>query len=339
MGVKLRDLVHPQTLHLSDLKGKRLAIDAYNMLYQFLATIRQADGQMFTDPQGRVTSHLVGLFYRTATLLERGVLPVYVFDGKPSELKAATLRARAAVKRQAQEAWEEALAEGDLERARKKAAQTSRLTRDMVEDAQKLLEAMGVPWVAAPSEGEAQAARMAKKGDVWAASSEDYDTLLFGAPRLLRGLGSSRSATRGEDAEVELLETEKVLSELGISQQELIVLGMLVGTDFNEGVRGIGPKKALKAVIEHKGAEATFRETAVDPKVWQPVLSLFEDPPTTWDYQLKWKRPQPEGVLKVLVEEHAFAVDRVQRVLSRLPEEAPASGTQMSLEAFGGGSA
>jgi flap endonuclease-1 len=337
VGVQLRDLVHPQVLHLSDLKGKRLAIDAYNMLYQFLATIRQPDGQMFTDPQGRVTSHLVGVLYRTTALLERGVLPVYVFDGKPSELKSATLRARAAVKARAQAAWEEALAEGDLERARKKAAQTSRLTRDMVDDAEKLLDALGVPWVQAPSEGEAQAAAMARRGDVWAAASEDYDTLLFGTPRLLRGLGSARSASRGEDAPVELLDVPQLLQELGVSQEELIVLGMLVGTDFNEGVRGIGPKKALKAVLAHKGAETTFRETGVDPSIWQPVLSLFQEPPVAPEVPLRWKRPDLGGVSRLLVEEHGFAADRVQRALSRLPEHAPSSGTQMSLEAFGGG--
>lgn len=335
MGVKLRDLVQPQALHLSDLKGKRIAIDAYNMLYQFLATIRQPDGQPFTDPQGHVTGHLVGLLYRTASMLERGVLPAYVFDGKPSDLKSSTLRARALVKERAQQAWDEALAAGDLELAKKKAAQTSRLTREMVADAQLLLEAMGVPWVQAPSEGEAQAAFMARRGDVWAAASEDYDTLLFGATRLLRGLGASRSATRGEDAAVEYLEVAKVTAALGISQEELILVGVLVGTDFNEGVRGIGPKKAMKLVSEHKGWEATLRSVGVEPATLEPVRELFVHPSTTEEYRLRWGGPDPSKLHSLLVEQHGFGADRVEKVTARLPKGPPPSGVQTSLEAFG----
>ncbi len=335
MGVKLRDLVHPETLHLSDLKGKRIAIDAYNMLYQFLATIRQADGQPFTDPQGHVTGHLVGLLYRTASMLERGVLPAYVFDGKPSDLKSSTLRARALVKERAQQAWDDALAAGDLELARKKAAQTSRLTREMVADAQALLEAMGVPWVQAPSEGEAQAAFMARRGDVWAAASEDYDTLLFGAKRLLRGLGAARSATRGEDAPVEYLEVEKVLQALGIAQEELILVGVLVGTDFNEGVRGIGPKKAMKLVLEHKGWRETLALAGADPDALEVVRDLFLRPSTTEDYRLRWGGHDEAKLRALLVEGHGFGEDRVRKVVDRLPKGPPPSGTQTSLEAFG----
>ncbi|MDE1821439.1 MAG: flap endonuclease-1 [Euryarchaeota archaeon] len=335
MGVKLRDLVHPGKLHLSELKGRRVALDAYNMLYQFLATIRQADGHPFTDAEGRVTSHLVGVLYRTASMLERGVLPVWVFDGKPSDLKSSTLRARAMVKEKAQRAWNEALAAGDLETARKKAAQTSRLTREMVADAQAVLSAMGTPWVQAPSEGEAQAAFMAEKGDVWAAASEDYDTLLFGAPRLLRGLGSARSASRGDDAEVEFLEVGKVTQELGISREELILIGVLIGTDFNEGVPGIGPKKAMKLVAEHQGWEATLQKAGVDPTGLDPVRDLFLHPATTEDYHLQWKAPDTAKVLELLVTGHGFGADRVQKVLDRLPKSAPSSGVQTSLEAFG----
>ncbi len=335
MGVKLRDLVHPANLRLSELKGKRIAVDAYNMLYQFLATIRQADGQPFTDPEGRVTSHLVGLLYRTSSFLERGVLPTYVFDGKPSDLKASTLRARSLVKERAQAAWDEALAAGDLELARKKAAQTSRLTREMVADAKALLESLGVPWVQAPSEGEAQAAWMARRGDVWAAASEDYDTLLFGAPRLLRGLGAARGASRGEDTVMELLETPKVLEELGISQEELVLVGVLVGTDFNEGVHGIGPKKAMKLVGQHLGWEATLQSAGLEPSGVEAVRELFLHPPTTEDYRLRWTAPDPAKMREVLVVAHGFAEDRVQKVLSRLPTAAPTPGTQTSLEAFG----
>src|SRR5271170_675417 len=190
VGLPLRDLVEAQELPWDALAGRTLAVDGYNAIYQFLATIRQRDGQLFTDPQGRVTSHLMGVFYRTTSLLGEGVLPVWVFDGKPPDRKAGTIRQRVAAKERAEAQYQQALAEGDLETARRKAAQTSRLTRPMVEEITTLLTTLGVPTVQAPSEGEAQAAVMAARGLVWAAASEDYDSLLFGTPRLVRGLAA-----------------------------------------------------------------------------------------------------------------------------------------------------
>ncbi|MGI0156037.1 MAG: FEN1 family endonuclease, partial [Thermoplasmata archaeon] len=190
MGLPLKDLVSAQELPWDALAGRSLAVDGYNAVYQFLATIRQRDGQLFSDPQGRVTSHLMGTFYRTTSLLQQGVLPVWVFDGKPPERKAGTIRQRIAAKEKAESQYQEALAAGDLETARRKAAQTSHLTRPMVEELVELLAALGVPTVQAPGEGEAEAAVMSAKGTVWASASEDYDTLLFGAPRLVRGLAA-----------------------------------------------------------------------------------------------------------------------------------------------------
>ncbi len=201
VGLPLRDLVEAQELPWEALAGRTLAVDGYNAVYQFLATIRQRDGQLFTDARGRVTSHLMGSFYRTTSLLGEGVLPVWVFDGKPPDRKAGTIRQRVAAKERAEAQYQEALAAGDLETARRKAAQTSRLTRPMVEEIVALLAALGVPTVQAPSEGEAQAAVMAARGVVWGSASEDYDSLLFGAPRLVRGLAarSRGKQPRGSD--------------------------------------------------------------------------------------------------------------------------------------------
>ena len=336
MGVQLRDLVHAEEVPLEMLRGRKLALDAYNMLYQFLATIRQPGGEPFTDAQGAITSHLVGLLYRTASLLQNGVLPAYVFDGKPSGLKAATLRARALAKERAQEKWAEALARGDLALARKRAAGTSRLTPEMAEDARTLLTLLGVPTVQAPSEGEAQAAYMAKRGDVWAAASEDYDTLLFGVPRYVRGLGALRGGGREGGTTVRLLEGPRTLAELGVTQEELILIGILIGTDFNEGVPGIGPKKALKLVREHLGWEATLKKAGLDPEAVEPVRALFLDPPRTEAYELLWRRPDLDGLRSFLVSRHGFDPGRIDRVLRRLPDEAPRSvtGTQMTLQEF-----
>jgi flap endonuclease-1 len=338
MGIQLGKLVHPKDVPLPSLKGRKLALDAYNMLYQFLATIRQPDGRVFTNPNGVVTSHLVGLLYRTSSLLENGILPVYVFDGKPSELKAATLRGRAMVKARAAEEWEKALAAGDLELAKKKAAATSRVTEEMVRDARELLEAMGVPWVQALSEGEAQASYMASKGEVWGVASEDYDTLLFGAPRLIKGLAALKSSAR-DPGVVRLLETAEVLRELAISQEELVLLGMLMGTDFNEGFDGIGPKKALKMVSEHAGYEATLVKVGGDPAALSPVRDLFATPPHADDYSIKWNKPDLPRLEQMLVTTQGFDASRVSKVIARLsrcPEPTPGAPRQIALDSFGG---
>ena len=203
MGLPLKDIVTAQELPWDALAGRTLAVDGYNAVYQFLATIRQRDGHLFTDPQGRVTSHLMGVFYRTSSLLGEGVLPVWVFDGKPPERKIGTIRQRIASKERAEAEWEKALAEGDLETARRKAAQTSRLTRPMVEELVTLLRALGVPSVLAPGEGEAQAAVMNARGLAWATASEDYDTLLFGAPRLVQGARGPWTGRDGPEGTVD----------------------------------------------------------------------------------------------------------------------------------------
>jgi len=286
------------------------------MLYQFLATIRTGDGRPFTDRAGRVTAHLIGLVYRTTSWLEQQIRPVWVFDGRPPELKAGTLSTRFRAKERAQEAWDQALAAGDLVTARKKAAQTSRLTRAMIEEAAQVLHALGLPTVQAPSEGEAQGARMAASGTVWASASEDYDSLLFGTPRLVRGLGSRQTRTGTRAAQ--LIDRERLLSELGISQEELILVGLLVGTDFNEGARGYGPKKALKLVQRHLGWEATLRMVGLEPKEVEEAATIFRSPEVVDVPAPTFGEPNETELLRLLVTEHDFSEDRVKATLDRL---------------------
>ena len=194
MGVKLRDLTLRHQIELSDLSGKIIAVDAFNFLFQFLASIRQADGKPLMDSKGNVTSHLSGLLYRTINLLEAGIKPIFVFDGSAPTEKAAVQEAREVIREEARAKFAAALEKGELEEARKFAQQTSRLTREMVTESKELLAAMGLPWVQAMAEGEAQASFMANKGDVWAVASQDYDTLLFAAPRLTCSIPKLRIA-------------------------------------------------------------------------------------------------------------------------------------------------
>ncbi len=340
MGVAIGDLVPKKTVELEALATKTIALDAYNALYQFLSAIRQPDGTPLMDRKGRITSHLSGLFYRTINLLEHDIRPVYVFDGKPPELKHRTLEKRKEAREKAKQKWEEAIREGNLEEARTYAQEAARLTQDMVEDAKKLLTAMGIPWVQAPSEGEAQAAHMAAKGDVWAAGSQDYDSLLFGAPRLARNLtivGRRKLPRKNVYVEIkpELIELEETLRTLGIDRRKLIWIGILIGTDFNEKVPGIGPKRALALVKEYDSFDEILKALGYQPEWdWREIEQLFLNPPVTDDYSIRFKKPDRDAVMKILVEEHDFSPERVERALDRLEKATPASGSQMSLDAW-----
>jgi flap endonuclease-1 len=341
VGLPLRDIVAAQELPWDALAGRTLAVDGYNAVYQFLATIRQRDGQLFTDAAGQVTSHLMGVFYRTTSLLKEGVLPVWVFDGKPPERKAGTIRQRIELKEKAEAQYQAALAAGDLETARRKAAQTSRLTRPMVEELKQLLAALGVPTVQAPSEGEAQASVMAAAGTVWGVGSEDYDSLLFGAPRLVRGLAAR---TRGGTAPgAQLIDRAELLQALGISAEELILLGIVVGTDFNDGARGYGPKKALKLVQEHLGFEATVARAGIDVEESRSVAEIFRTPTSIGVPTPVFGPVDEAAVTTLLVETHGFAADRVKGAIARARQRPKAGATptetrghQTLLETFGG---
>ncbi len=341
MGLPLRDLVRAQELPWAALAGRTLAVDGYNAVYQFLATIRQRDGQLFSDAEGHVTSHLMGTFYRTTSLLSEGVLPVWVFDGTPPVRKAGTIRQRIVAKEKAEAQYQEALAAGDLETARRKAAQTSRLTKPMVEELERLLKALGVPTVRAPSEGEAQAAAMAASGTVWAAASEDYDALLFGAPRLVRGLAARQRGSAGPVAQ--LIDRDDLLANLGINGEELITLGIVIGTDFNDGASGYGPKKALQLAQQHLGFEATMEKVGLDVEDAKSVAEIFRHPQSIDVGKLAFGPVDEGAVRELLVETHGFSESRVRSAVSRArsrprssPDPVETRGHQTLLETFGG---
>lgn len=337
MGLPLRDIVTPEELPWEALAGRSLAVDGYNALYQFLATIRQADGRLFTDAEGRVTSHLIGLLHRTCALLGEGIRPVWVFDGPPPALKSGTLSGRFRIKEKAEGKWQEALAAGDLEEARRQAAATSRLTREMVAEARSLLDALGVPHVQAPSEGEAQAAFMAARGQVWASASEDYDSLLFGAPRLVRGLAARQR--KGNEPAAQVIDREAMLKRLGISGEELILIGVLVGTDYNDGAKGYGPKRALKIAQEHLGWDASVRKAGLVPEEIAPVAELFHHPAVNVVPDPVHGSPDEPALERLLVTGHGFSPDRVRSALKRARSAPvvppPARGRQARLEGFG----
>jgi len=322
MGLNLADLVTSEPRTLEDFSGRILAIDAFNTLYQFLAIIRQPDGTPLMDRQGRVTSHLSGLIYRLSNFVAAGIKPVFVFDGEPPRLKARTLVARGEVKQRAEREWREAVEIGDLATARTKAMQTSRLTDEMVGQSKKLLDLLGLPWVQAPAEGEAQASAMARFGSAYAAASQDFDSLLFGSPRLVKNLAISgrRKLPRKDvyvDVQPEEIVLEATLVRLGITREQLVDVGLLIGTDFNEGVKGIGPKKALALIKKHGALQPALAELGVDIESKEEVRDIFLHPKVIEDVEIQFRDPDAEGVRRMLCDEHDFSRDRIDAALEK----------------------
>ena len=339
MGVDISVLVQGIPLRLGDLAGRAVAVDAFNALYQFLTTIRQPDGTPLKDRDGRVTSHLSGLLNRNAALLQIGVRPAYVFDGAPPKLKQKTLDERRSARETAEREWKEAVAAGDMKRALTKASQSTRLDDRMIDEAKRLLEALGIPWVQAPGEGEAQMAHMARNNEVWAGASQDFDALLFGTPVLVRNLTLSRKrkVAGGGKADVspELVELERVLQSLQISRDQLVDIAILVGTDFNDGVKGIGPKRALKLVREYATLERAISEGGTEvPDAFEQVREIFLSPEVSDQYTLTWTAPDDEHVRRLLCDRHGFSVDRVDAILAKL-SDALGTDAQSSLDRWG----
>ncbi|MCD7781769.1 MAG: flap endonuclease-1 [Methanosphaera sp.] len=326
MGVKFRDITTPEEITMKQLKGNILTMDASNVLYKFLATMRQVDGKPLTDTHGNITSHLNGIIFQTSTLIDLGIKPVYVFDGKSPELKKKTQQERIEVKRESREKYEQAKKAGDVEGARKYAARTSSITRDIVESTKKLLELMGLPYVQSKTEGEAQASYMVAQDDAYAVVSQDYDCLQFGATRMLRNFRLSKTQKN-----LEIVYLDKTLSDLELTREQLVDVAMLVGTDFNEGVYGIGAKKGIKLIHKHGTLENVLEsldETMeVDP---DDIREIFLNPDVVTDYNLKFKPPKKSKLIDYLCVEHDFDQERVEVAINKLKEN---SG-QTSLEAW-----
>ena len=257
----MTDIIKGEEISLEHLFDKKIAVDSLNWIYQFLSIIRQTDGTPLQDSKGRTTSHLSGLFYRTIKLMEAGIRPIYVFDGKPPEFKKV-LEERRDVRAEAAREWKEALKRGDMEAARKHAQRSAAVTDEIIESGKKLLDAMGVPVIQAPSEGEALCAIMAGRKEAYATATQDYDSLLFGCPLLVRNLSITGKRKRGDNVitiNPELFVLKDILKSLSINQNQLIILGILVGTDYNPGgVPGFGPKKALELVKKKKTLDAAM---------------------------------------------------------------------------------
>ncbi len=328
MGVALTELLLIKEIDIKFLQNKVLAVDAPMWLYQFLSSIRQRDGSLLTDSKGNVTSHLMGLLTRLSNLSQQNIKLAFVFDGEPPKLKHLTLKKRKEIKLEAQKKFESAKEKDDAELMRKYASRTSRLTDEMVDEAKNLIEAFGLPVVEALSEAEAQASLIVKNNDAFALATNDADALLFKAPRIVRNLNMAGRKKKTnklsyETISPDIINLEDNLKHLGISQEQLIVLAMLIGTDYNSGgIKGIGPKTALKMVKGYgKDFESLFKDTKWDDFFefsWREVFDLIKNIPVNENYDLKWKEVDEERIMRLLVDEHDFSEERVKAQIEAL---------------------
>jgi len=323
MGTDIGSLLQKRKAKLSDFTNQVVAIDGFNTLHQFLSIIRQRDGSPLIDSTGRVTSHLSGLLYRTASLVEAGIKPLFVFDGKPPDLKSKTLSKRKEVRESSWEKWESAKAAGDLKSAYKYAQASSKVNQEIIEDSKYLLDIMGIPFVQAPCEGEAQAAHIVLKGDANCVASQDYDSFLFGAPVVVRNLtitGKRKLPGKNAyiDVEPEIIELEETLKALEITREQLIDIAICVGTDYNKGLEKVGPKTALKLIKKHGDIYAVLREKGAEIEAVDRIREIFLHPDVTENYEIKWGKPDSEKLLKFLCEDHDFSIDRVEKAAERL---------------------
>jgi flap endonuclease-1 len=325
LGVDLGDVLPRRKVPLESLSNKKIAVDAYNTLYQFLAIIRGVGGDHLKDSKGRVTSHLSGLFYRNINLMELNMKLVYVFDGAPPELKTVEIERRRKHRDDARRQYTVALEAGDMASARKYAEASTSLRQDMVIESKQLLDVMGIPWVDAPSEGEAQAAVMATEGTVDAVASQDHDSLLFGAPLLARNMtisGKRRLPSKNIviDVEPETISLQETLQTLEMTREELIDFGILMGTDFNpDGFKGIGPARGMKFLKTYHSIDRIEPLRDEVSKIdYQAIRNLFLNPPAKKGIAPSWGDFKPDALKAFLVDEHSFSAERVDAAVKRV---------------------
>jgi len=320
--------------------GRMLAIDASMCLYQFLIMIRENRSgtyQNLTNEDGQVTSHIIGMLTRTIRLMEAGIKPVYVFDGKPPELKLHELAERRAKREQAAVNLQAAVEAGDAEQVLKSTKGTVKVTREQNEETKKLLRLMGLPVVEAPSEAEATCAALCRDGKVYASATEDADCLTFGTKVLVRNL----MAAEAQKKTIYEITLDRILEQLNISMDQFIDFCILCGCDYCDTLKGVGPSTAMRLLVQHGSLEKVLEvlgEDKVPPNFrYQIARDFFKDCEAvdTKGLEFEFKDPDIEGLSKFLIESCSFSKERVDRYLERL-KNAKMRTKQRPLDSFFG---
>ncbi|MFB6123537.1 MAG: flap endonuclease-1 [Haloferacaceae archaeon] len=308
----LRSLAALSDVAWADIEGSAVAVDAHNWLYRYLTTtVKWTRDEIYTTESGEEVANLVGVVQGLPKFFEHDLTPVFVFDGGVTELKDAEVQQRREKREAAEERLAEARDRGDEVEAARLSARTQRLTDVILETTRELLDLLDVPVVEAPAEGEAQAAHMARVGDVDYAGSEDYDTLLFGAPLTLRQLTSKGTP--------ELMDLDATLDRHDLTLEQLVDVAILCGTDFNPGVSGVGPKTALSAVTEHGDLWGAMEANDWHVENADRIRDLFFDPPVTDDYALdRDPNPDLDAARAYVTDEWGVDADEVERGFERI---------------------
>ena len=321
MGVKLSSIIQKESIDFKDLTNKKIGIDFSNTAYQFLSSIRQQDGTPLMDSKGNITSVYVGILSRFTNLMEKNIKLAVVFDGKPPVLKIKTQEERELKKQQAEKKLALAHQEEDQEAISKYSKQTIRLSKEILTTSKDLLKALGLPVIQAPSEADAQMAFMNEQKDIDYCGTSDVDCLLHGAKKLVTNLTLSQKRKLPTGAYIkttpEIITLNRLLSSLNINQDQLIVISILCGTDYNPGVHGIGPKKALKLVQTYHDFDEVFKAANADFN-WKKIYAIFKSMPIMKNYQLAWKDPDLETIKKILVDKYEFSEERVESSIEKV---------------------
>lgn len=305
-------------------------------LYQFLIAVR-AEGAQLTSIDGETTSHLMGTFYRTIKLVEKGIKPVYVFDGKPPDMKSGELNKRAERREEAKKQLDKATEAGDQAEMEKFNRRLVKVTKEHNDEAKELLKLMGIPYIESASEAEAQCSEMVKAGKVFGVATEDMDALTFGANILLRHMTFSEA----RKMPVQEIYYDKVLKGLELNQDEFTDLCILMGCDYCDTIRGIGPKRAFELITKHRSIEEILKNIDTKkyqvPENWNFAIArrLFKQPEVTdvATIDLKWKEPDEEGLVKFLCGDRQFNVERVRSGSQKI-QKSLKTATQGRLDSF-----
>jgi len=316
----LRDLAVIEAVAYDDLGGSVVAVDAHNWLYRYLTTtVKFTRDEAYTTADGTEVANLIGVVQGLPKFLEHDVTPVFVFDGGVTDLKEDEVERRREQREQAAAKLEAARERGDDLEAARLESRTQRLTDVILETTRELLSLLDVPVVDAPAEGEAQAARMARAGTVDYAGTEDYDALVFGSPLTLRQLTSS--------GDPECMDLDATLAEHDLTWEQLVDVAILCGTDFNEGVSGIGPKTAVKAVREQGDLWGVFEDRGVSIENADRIRQLFLDPPIDEEVAFDTDiTPDVDAAREYVVDEWGVAHDEVERGFERIADATRQTG-------------
>jgi len=330
MGIKLKDEVEPvrHVIGMNDLKGQKIGVDTFNYLYASLYATKTSDGRPL-EFEGKVTSHIGFFFFKTMQLFELGIKPVYIFDGKKSIFKHDTMMERKQSRDQTRQTAEEAKQRGDIELYNRLMTSSQSVEPYMIDDLKHLFTLFGIPWIQAAGEGEAQGSYMCAKGDLYGIASQDYDCLLFGAKIFLRNIFRAKtSKVYGKDIinEKEKIVLSEFLEHLGFTQQQLIDMAILIGTDFNPGVMKVGTKTAAKYIRTYGTIEKTMdnvKKVRDELKIEDvnQVRDIFLKPRVTDEYNLRFSMPKFDEIVAAMSDQFGFAKNMIKPKMIQLERD------------------